>query len=176
MLLLWMKVTVHLSTLIKYAAYYQVIGFMEGKLYFFRLSVSIYFELHLPPLAPNICCILLSNPFASVICHDGRRKQFLLRIWPIQLTFLLRILFRSVLFSLIPLKTCSLVTFSDHTLYNNNDDDNDDNDDNNNCNNNNNNNNNRSGRNSLLRAGDCKLTVGLSREMNDHPVRFKGGL
>ena len=45
------------------------------------------------------------------------RRQFLLRIWPIQLAFLRRILFRSVLFSPIRLRTCSLVTFYNHFIF-----------------------------------------------------------
>ena len=62
---------------------------------------------------------LLPIPFTSVISPSmaSWRRQFLLRIWPIQLDFLRRILFISVLFSHIRSRTCSLVTFSDHFIF-----------------------------------------------------------
>ena len=98
-------------------------------LLFYVWFASIYFDLQLPPLAPNVLflkssrCVflLLPTPFTSVICISlaSRRKQFLLRIWPIQLAFLLSILFRSVLFSPIRSRTCSLVrpAFSDQFRF-----------------------------------------------------------
>ena len=54
-----------------------------------------------------------------IIKLDEYRRQFLLRIWPIQLIFPRRILFRSVLFSPIQSGTCSLlvVTFSDNFIF-----------------------------------------------------------
>ena len=62
------------------------------------------------------CVLLFPTPFTSIICLSmaSWRRQFLVRIWPIHLAFLCRILFRSVLFSPIRSRTCSLVTFSDH--------------------------------------------------------------
>ena len=65
------------------------------------------------------CVLLLFTPFTSVICPSvaSWRRQFLLRIGPIQLAFLWRILFRSVLFSPIRSRTCSLVSFSDHFTF-----------------------------------------------------------
>ena len=45
------------------------------------------------------------------------KKAISLRIWPIQLDFLGRILFRSVLFSPISSRTCWLVTFSEHFTF-----------------------------------------------------------
>jgi hypothetical protein len=90
--------------------------------------VSTFFDLQLPPLAPNISCfpnhrgavlfffLDLSLP-SSTLQWPYEEGKFLLRIWPIQLTFLLRILFRSVLFSPIRSSTCSLVTFSDYFIF-----------------------------------------------------------
>ena len=65
------------------------------------------------------CVLILPNPFTSVICPSmaSWRRQFLLRICPIQLAFLRRILFRSVLFSPIRSIISSLVTFSDHFSF-----------------------------------------------------------
>ena len=64
------------------------------------------------------CVLLPPTPFTSVICPSMPSwwRQFLLRIWPIQLAFLRRILFTSVLFSPIRSRTCSLVTFSNHFI------------------------------------------------------------
>ena len=61
------------------------------------------------------CVLFLPTPFTSVVCPS--RRQFLLRIWPIQLAFLSRILlFRRVLSPICP-RTCSLVTFCDHFIF-----------------------------------------------------------
>ena len=61
------------------------------------------------------CVLLLPTPFTPVICPSmaSWRRQFLLRIWTIQLAFLRRILFISVL--LFPI--CSLVTSSGHFIF-----------------------------------------------------------
>ena len=76
-----------------------------------KLSFPSILIFQLPPLVSNYfllilkssrtCVLLLPIPFTSVICSSmaSWRRQFLLRIWPIQLAFLLRILFRSFLFS-----------------------------------------------------------------------------
>ena len=63
--------------------------------------------------------VLLLTPFTSVIYPSMTSwgRQFLLRIWPIQLAFLLRILFSSVLFSLMTSRTFSLVTLSDNFIF-----------------------------------------------------------
>jgi hypothetical protein len=65
------------------------------------------------------CVLLIPTPFISVICPSivSWRRQFLLKIWPIQLAFLRRILFRSVFFYPKRSRTCSLVTFSDHFIF-----------------------------------------------------------
>ena len=91
--------------------------------------VSIFFDLQLPPLAPNIVSCFskhleavffffqLHSLTSSVLQWHSWRRQFILKIWPIQLTFLRRILFRNVLFSPIRSRTCSLVTFSFSSQY-----------------------------------------------------------
>jgi hypothetical protein len=66
------------------------------------------------------CCVLFPPTyFTSVICPSmaSRRRQFLFRIWPIQLVFLWRILFRSVIFSPISSRTYSLDNFSDNFIF-----------------------------------------------------------
>ena len=82
--------------------------------------VSIFFDLQLPPLAQNIFSCF-SNHLGAVfffsfhfrhLSMTSWRRQFLLRIWPIQLAFLRRILFRSVLFSPIRSRTCSLIGYA----------------------------------------------------------------
>ena len=93
-----------------------------------KLIVSIPSDLHLPLLAPNIffcsqiikeLCSSSSYSFHFVICPSmtSCRRQFLLRIWQFQLTFLRRILFRSVLFTSIRWRTYSLVHFTDHFTF-----------------------------------------------------------
>ena len=70
--------------------------------------VSIFFDLQLPPLAPNIFSCLSNHLGAafffsllllsSVICPlMASWRQFLFRIWPSKLAFLLKIIFTSVL-------------------------------------------------------------------------------
>ena len=56
------------------------------------------------------CVLLLPTPFISFICPSmaSWRRQFLLRIRPIKLSFLRRILFRSALFSPIRSGNCSI--------------------------------------------------------------------
>ena len=66
----------------------------------------------MPPLAPHTF-ICFSNHQAGMCLNAPWRRQFLLRIWPTQLTFIRRILLRSVFFSPMHFRT-SLVTFSDH--------------------------------------------------------------
>ena len=91
------------------------------RLHLFRSSASSfssqYLLLFLKP--SRSCVVLLPTPFTSVIFPSmpSWRRQFLLRIWAIQFTFLRRILFRSVLFSPIRSRTGSLVTFSDHFIF-----------------------------------------------------------
>jgi hypothetical protein len=60
--------------------------------------------------------LLLPIHFTSVMSPlmASWTRQFLLRIWPTQLNFLRRILFRSSLFSSTRSRTSSLVTFSSH--------------------------------------------------------------
>ena len=86
----------------------------------FRSSASSFnFQYLLLFLKSSRGCVLLlvlPTPFTFVICPSWRR-QFLLRIRPIQLVFLHTILFRSVLFSPIRSRTCLLVTFSDHCIF-----------------------------------------------------------
>ena len=96
---------------IKYAAYQQVQGLMEDsyvrlincRLHLFRSSASSFSSQYLLLFLKlsRICVLLLLTPFASVICPSmaSWRTQSLIRLWPIQLTFLQRILFRRVLFS-----------------------------------------------------------------------------
>ena len=72
------------------------------RLHLFRSSASSFSSQYLLFLKPSRSCVLLlPTPFTSVICPSmaSWRRQFLLRIWPIQLAFLRRILFRSILFS-----------------------------------------------------------------------------
>ena len=106
-LLLFLKSS---KTLCSFSSY----NFQLRYMYFFLMLVwqivtSTSFDLQLPPLTPNIffcfsnhlgAVLLLPMPFTSVICPSMVwRRRFLLRIWPIQLSFLRGILFRSVLFS-----------------------------------------------------------------------------
>ena len=87
--------------------------------------VSIYFDLRLPLLAAKILFCFSNHHgvvfFFFLFFHfhsiASWRIQFLLRIWPVQLVFLFRILFISVLFSPIRLRTLSLVTFSDCFIF-----------------------------------------------------------
>ena len=64
------------------------------KLLFPSFSISASSQ-YLMFLKSSRSCVLLPTPFASVFCPPmaSWRGQFLLRIWPIQLTFLHRILF-----------------------------------------------------------------------------------
>ena len=79
--------------------YVRLINFC---LHLFRSSSSTFSSQYLLFLkSSRSCIILLTIPFTSVIFPSivSWRRQFLLRIWPIQLAFLRSILFRSVLFS-----------------------------------------------------------------------------
>ena len=78
-----------------------------------KLSFLAFFYLQLLPLAP-IIFFHFSTPFISF--NGIIKKQCLLIIWPIQLAFLSRMLFRSVLFSPIHSRTCSF-TFCDHLIF-----------------------------------------------------------
>ena len=71
------------------------------------------------PKSWKSCVLLLPTPFASVICPsmESWGRQFFLRIWPIQLAFLRRRLFRSVLISPKRSKTCSLVSFFGYFIF-----------------------------------------------------------
>ena len=65
----------------------------------FRYLASSFSSQHLLFLkSSRSCVLLLPTPFTSIICPSvaSWRRQFLFRIWSIQLTFLHRILFRSV--------------------------------------------------------------------------------
>ena len=90
-------------------------------LHLFRSTASSFSSQYLLPFlkSSRSCVLLVPTPFTSVICPStaSRRRQFLLRIWPIKLTFLRGMLFRSVLFYPIRSRTCSLVTFSDHFIF-----------------------------------------------------------
>ena len=88
------------------------------RLHPFRSSASSFSSQYLLLFlkSSRICVLFLPTPFASVMKASWKR-QFLLRIWPIQLLFLRRILFRCVLSSPIRSRTCSLVTFSDHFIF-----------------------------------------------------------
>ena len=88
----------------------------------FFISASSFRSQYLllfPKSLRNCVLLLLPTPFTSIIFISmaSLRRQFLLSIWPIQLTFLLKILFWSVLWSLIRPRTCSLVTFSDYFIF-----------------------------------------------------------
>ena len=65
------------------------------------------------------CVLLIPTPFTSAICPSTESwiLQFLLRIWPTQLTFLRWILFRSDLFSPKCLRTYSLVTLFFYFIF-----------------------------------------------------------
>ena len=86
------------------------------RLHPFRSSASSFSSQYLLLLlksSRSCVLLLLPTPFTCVISPLMAlwRRQFLLRIWPTQLAFLRRILFRSVLFSPIRFLTSSLVTF-----------------------------------------------------------------
>jgi hypothetical protein len=88
----------------------SISSFIHYLLLFLKLSRSCVLLLLL---------LLLLIPFTSVIYPSmtSRRRLFLLRKCPIQLAFLRSLLFRSFLFYRIRLKTCSLVTPSDHFIF-----------------------------------------------------------
>ena len=67
----------------------------------------------------QIIIIFFFLPLSLLSSIASWRRQFILRIWPIQLAFPGRILFRSVLFSPIGLRsrTCSLLSYSDHFIF-----------------------------------------------------------
>ena len=87
-------------------------------LHLFRSSASSFSSQYLLLFlrSSRSCVLVLPTPFTSVLCPSmaSRRRQFLLTIWPIQLAFLLTILFIIILFSPIRSINDSLVTFSDH--------------------------------------------------------------
>ena len=91
------------------------------RLHLFRSSASSFSSQYLLLFlkSSRSCVLLLPTPFTFVIYPSmaSWRGQFILRIPSIQLTFLRRILFRSVLFCSIWSRTCSLVTFSDHFIF-----------------------------------------------------------
>ena len=80
------------------------------RLHLFRSSASSFSSQYLLLFlkSSRSCVLLLPTSFTSAICPS---------IWPIQLTFLRRILFRSVLFSPIRPRTCSVVNFSDPFIF-----------------------------------------------------------
>ena len=100
--------------------YVQLINYL---LHLFQSSASFFSSQYLLLFlkSSRSCVLLLPTPFTSVICPSAASwiRQFLLRIWPIQLAFLRRILFNSVLFSPISSRTCSFVTFSHHFIFSN---------------------------------------------------------
>ena len=83
------------------------------RLHLFRSSASSFSSQYLLLFlkSSRSCVLLLPTPFTSVIRPSmaSWKRQFLRRIWPNQLAFLRRILFRSVLFSHIKSRTCSSV-------------------------------------------------------------------
>ena len=64
----------------------------------------------------NCVLLLLVTPFTTTILMTSWRRQFFLRIWLFQLTFLHRVLFRSVLFPSIRTRN-SLVTLYFHFIF-----------------------------------------------------------
>ena len=70
------------------------------RLRLFRSSASSFSSLYLLLFLKQIEAVL-PTPFTSVICPSMAlwRRQFIFEIWQIQLDFLRRILFRSVIFS-----------------------------------------------------------------------------
>ena len=90
------------------------------RLHLFRTSASFFSSKYLLFLkSSRSCVLLLPTPFTFVICLPiaSRRTQFLLRKWPIQLGFLSRILYRRFPLLSYSLRTCSLVTFSEHFTF-----------------------------------------------------------
>ena len=93
-----------------------------------KLWFPYFFYLYFPLLAP-ITFFCFSNHqravfsflllFTSVISPSvvSWKRQILLKLWPIQLAFVCRILFRNVVFSPIHSRTCSLVNFSDYLFF-----------------------------------------------------------
>ena len=78
------------------------VGSMNCRFHVFRASAtSVSSQCLLLFLKSSRSCVLFSTPFSPVICPSNAswRRQFLLWIRPIQLTFLHRILLRSVLVS-----------------------------------------------------------------------------
>ena len=94
---------------------------IKCRFHLFRSSASSFSSQYLL-LFPNSSrnwVLLIPIHFTSVICPSlaSWRRQFLLRIWRIQLTFLRSILFKSVPFSSTYSTFCSLVTFSGHFIF-----------------------------------------------------------
>ena len=111
-----------------YYYYYYVCCLLASYLYISSLcsidklsSASSFNPHHLLLLLKSSRSCVLSHPtpFTSSTCPSmtSWRRQFLLRIWLIQLTFQHRILFRSFLFFPIRTRTCSLVILSDHFIF-----------------------------------------------------------
>ena len=73
---------------------------LNCRLHLFRSSASSFSSQYLLLFlkSSKSCVILLPTPFNSIICPSmaSWRRQFLLRIWPIQLAFLRRILLISI--------------------------------------------------------------------------------
>ena len=101
---------------------------MENNLYFFPSVRLIYnrFDLQLPLLAPNIifcfsnhqgAVFLFALPLLPSCVFQWQHEEGNFFLIQIQLAFLHRILFRSVLFSPLCSRTSSLVTFSDHFIF-----------------------------------------------------------
>ena len=91
------------------------------RLHLFRSSASSFSSQYLLLFlkSSRSCVCILPPLFISIICPSmaSWTGQFLLRIWPNQLAFQCKILFRSDVFSPIRSRTCSLVTFSDHFIF-----------------------------------------------------------
>ena len=68
---------------------------------FSKFTFLLWFPIYLFFFKSPRSCVLLHIPFTSVMCPTVAlwRRKFILRIWPIQLALLHRILFRSVLLS-----------------------------------------------------------------------------
>jgi hypothetical protein len=101
-------------------AFILYVRLINCRFYLFRsFSSSFSFQYILFLKSSKSCVILLLTPLTSVFSSSLAlwRRQFILRIWSSQLTFLRRILFRSGHFFPIRLKPCSWVTISDHFIF-----------------------------------------------------------
>ena len=83
----------------------------------FNIYYLIYFYIFISFLFLLCFSSFHSLHFRHISFNGITKKAIPSQIWPIQLAILHRILFKSVLFSPIRSRTCSLVTFSDHFVF-----------------------------------------------------------